>query len=193
MAVQMRYGDYIKGGLEIVKANLVPSVVFALCMFIPIVSLASPIFMVNYMAMVKAAKHEGKPMEIGGLFNFENAVDKWVGVFLAGLCIGIGNACFVIPGIIAAGIFYFVGPILADKPGTPFVNALKGSLQFGKANLVPMIILAFVMGLVAFVGAIACGVGLLVTLPISMAGGFLAYEDHRSAVEAAAAEGGVQI
>jgi uncharacterized membrane protein len=193
MAVQMRYGDYIKGGFEIVKANLVPSIVFALLLGLPIVSLAGPIFMVNFLAAVKAAKHEGKPIQIGDLFNFENAVDKWVGPFIVAICIGIGNMCFVIPGILLAGILYFTAPILADKPGTPFLNAIKGAASFGKANMVPCVLLAFVLGLVAFLGVIGCGVGILITLPTSMAAGFLAYEDHRSAIEAAAADGGVQI
>jgi hypothetical protein len=193
MAVQMRYGDYIKGGLDIVKANIVPSIVLVLLMGLPIISLGGPIWIVNYLAAVKRAKHEGKPIEIGDLFNFENAVDKWVGLFIVGVCVGIGNMLFVIPGIIAMGLFYFTAPILADKPGTPFMSAIKGALAFGKGNLVPSIILAFVMGLVSFLGVIACFLGVFITLPMSLAGGYLAYEDHKAAVEAAAAADGVQL
>ena len=37
-------------------------------MGIPIVSLIGPILIVNFMAGVKAAKNEGKPIEIGSLF-----------------------------------------------------------------------------------------------------------------------------
>lgn len=193
MAVQMRYGDYVKEAFEIVKANLVPSVVFALATAIPLVNLLSPIFMINFMAAVKAAKHEGRPIQIGDLLNMENAVDKWVGMFIVGLAVGIGNMCFIIPGLVLAAILYFTAPILADKPGTPFMNAIKGAFAFGKGNIVPSLLLVIVLGLVAFVGVLACGVGTLVTMPIAVAAGFLAYEDHKAAVEAAAAESGVQI
>jgi uncharacterized membrane protein len=193
MAAEMRYGDYIKGGLDIVKANIVPSVVLMLLPIIPFVGLVMPIFVVNYLAGVKAAKHQGKPIALGDLFNFENAVDKWVGLFIAGLCIGIGNMLFVIPGIIAAGFFYFVPMILADKPGTPFMNAIKGSISFAKANAVPCILVAFIMGLVGALGMVACGIGMLITMPISLAAGYLCYEDHKAGIEAAAAQGGVQL
>lgn len=185
MAVQMRYGDYVKGGFEIVKANLVPSVVYALLLFIPIVSLGGPIWTVNFMACVKAAKHEGKPIQIGDLFNFENAVDKWVGGFIMGL----GFMCCIVPGMLLA----FIPAIIADKPGTPFMNAVKGALAFGKANIVPMIMLMLVAMVVIVIGEILCVVPVLVALPTAQAAIFLAYEDHKSAVEAAAAEGGVQI
>lgn len=193
MAVQMKYGDYVKGGLDIVKANLVPSIVLPLLMFVPLVSLAGPIFIVNYMAAVKAAKHEGKPMEIGLFFNFENAVDKWVGLFLCGVLTQIGMMLFVIPGILIAGVTFFTAPILADKPGTPFMSAIKASVAFGKANIVPMILLAIVLGIVQMAGMIALCVGIFITMPVAVAGAYLAYEDHKSAVEAAAATDGVKL
>ncbi|MCW8138883.1 MAG: hypothetical protein KIT58_08260 [Planctomycetota bacterium] len=189
MAAQMKYGDYIKGGLEIFKANLVPSVVAVLCMMIPFVGL---LVMINYMAGVKAAKHEGKPIAIGDLFNFENAVDKIVGPFLVMVLVQIGASIFFIPGLIVGGLFVFVSPIIADRPGTNFLDAMKGSLHFAKANLVPCILLQLVIGLVMFAGFMCC-VGGFVTMPIALAASFLAYEDHKSAVQAAAAEGGVQL
>jgi len=192
MAVQMRYGDYVKEGFEVVKANIAPSAVLVLLMGMPIISLAGPIFLVNYMAAVKSARTEGKPIEIGALFNFENALDKWLGLFLCGVAIGLGNLC-VIGGIIAAGLLFFTAPILADKPGTPFISAIKASFTFAKGNLVPMIILAFLIGIVQMLGVFACVIGIFVTLPIGFAATFIAYEDHKAAIEAAAAEGGVQL
>jgi uncharacterized membrane protein len=193
VAVQMKYGDYIKGGLDIVKANLVPSIVLPVLMCVPLVGLAGPIFIVNYMAAVKAAKHEGKPMEIGLFFNFENAVDKWVGLFLCGLLTQIGMMLLFIPGLIVAGVTFFTAPILADKPGTPFMSAIKASVAFGKANLVPMILVALVLGIFQMLGVIACFVGMFITMPVAVAGAYLAYEDHKSAVEAAAATDGVKL
>lgn len=183
MAAQMKYGDYIKGGWEIVKANLGAAIVATLCIgMIPFVGL---LVMVNFLAGVKAAKHEGKPIAIGDLFNFDNAVDKIVGP----LVVGIGFMFCFVPG----ALIYFAIPILADKPGTPFMDAVKAGLAFGKANIVPMILLVFIMFFVGGLGAIACYVGMFITQPIALAGLYLAYEDHKSAVQAAAAEGGVQL
>jgi uncharacterized membrane protein len=185
MAVQMRYGDYVKQSWEIVKANIGPSIVFTIACFFPIVNLGMPIWMCNFMAAIKAAKNEGKPIQIGDIFNFENAADKWLGPFLASLA----YMCCVIPGMIVA----FTPCIIADKPGTPFMSAIKGALQFGKANIVPMILVCIVCGVVIAIGQILCVLPVLITFPIGQAAMFLAYEDHRAAVESAAAEGGIQL
>ncbi|MBX3471750.1 MAG: hypothetical protein KF878_33255 [Planctomycetes bacterium] len=189
MAAQMKFGDYISGGLEVFKANVVPSVVAVLCMMIPFVNF---LIGINYMAAVKAAKHEGKPIQIGDLFNFENAVDKIVGPFLVVFLMNIGSMILFVPGLIIGGLFVFVGPILADRPGTSFIDAMKASLHFAKGNLVPCILLSLVVGIVTFVGMMCC-VGAFVTIPLGLGTAFLAYEDHKSAVQAAAAEGGVQL
>ncbi len=194
MAVQMRYGDYIKEGFEIVKANIVPSIVLMLIPIIPIVGgFIQMIAIVNFMAAVKAAKHEGKPIQIGDLFNFENVADKLLGPLIVGILVGIGMGCLVIPGIVLLGIFYFVAPTIADRPGTPFVAAIKANLAFGKGNILPLLLLAIVNGLVVFAGVLACGLGVFITGPVAFAATYLAYEDHKSTLEAAAAEGGVQL
>lgn len=183
MAVQMRHGDYIKDAVEIVKANLGPSIVAGL--LIQSVPVLNGLVAINFMSMVKAARHEGKPMDMGQLFNFENAADKIVGPLVLLLT---AIACCVPPLILG-----FMLPIMADRPGTPWMNAFKGAIEFGKANLVPMLIHGLIMFLVADLGAIACLVGIYITTPIALAAMFLAYEDHKAAVEAAAAEGGVQL
>ncbi len=182
MAVEMRYGDYVKESFEVVKANLGPSVVMALVMAIPVLGWVA-IF--NWLAMFKAARAEGKPMDIGGLFNFENAADKIITLLL--LC--CGYMCCVVPGMLIA----FAPCIIADKPGTPAMSAVKAALEFGKANVVPMIVLGLVVAIVQSLGSVACGVGILITMPIAQGALFLAYEDQRAAVEAAAAQGGVSL
>lgn len=195
MAAEMKYGDYISGGWGIVKANLVMAAVCLLVMGIVgsiTFGILMPLLMVNFMSMIKAAKQEGKPIDIGGLFNFDNAVDKIVAPFIVGFLAFLGNFC-IVGGLIVGGLFFFTVPILADKPGTPWMNALKGSLAFGKANLVPSILLALVVGIVGGLGTIACYVGIFVTAPIAIAAQWLAYEDHKSAIESAAAAEGVQL
>lgn len=197
MAAEMKYGDYISGGWGIVKANLVPCIVLVLIMvvlgMVPLGGLLNPLLMVNFMAQVKAAKKDGKPMDIGGFFNFENAVDKLVGPIIIGFVAGLASICLVIPMFIVMGVFCFLMPILADKPGTPFMNAIKGSMAWGKQNIIPGTLLVIVTMLVAFVGVLACGLGTFITLPIANAALYLAYEDHKSSVEAAAAGEGVQL
>jgi len=178
----MRYGDYIKDSFDVFKANPAAGIVSCLAMIIPIVNL---VVIINYMGMVKAAKAEGKPMEIGQLFDFEHAVDKIVGPLLVGI---VGSCCFLLAFVLA-----FTMPILADKPGTPFMSAIKAAFAFGKGNFVPLTILSIILGVVNMLGNLACGIGVLVTFPVCIGALFLAYDDNRAAVEAAAAEGGITL
>ncbi len=190
MAVEMKYGDYIRGGLDIVKANLVPSCLLLLIIivtgFVPILgTFIAQIWVVNFMAAVKAAKHEGKPIEIGSYFNFDNAVDKLVApaihLILSGLCF------LIMP------LTMWAAPIIADKPGTPFMSALKASMAFGKANYVSSLIFGFIIGILVILSLILCVLPAFVMIPVAQAAIFLAYDSHRSAIEAAAAEGGVKL
>ncbi len=180
--VNFRYGDYVKEGVEVFKANLVPCIVGMILCGVPILGM---IVMINFLEAIKKNKGEGTPIDIGALLNFDNAVDKIV------VCIitGIGFQIFFVPG----ALIYFGPAILADKPGTPFMNAVKGSLAFGKANLVPSIITAIVVSIVAMVGCILLGIGMLITGPIALTTYWLAYQDAKTAIEAAAAQDGVQI
>lgn len=178
----MQYGDYIKDSFDVFKANPAAGIVATLALIIPIVNL---LVIVNYMEMVKSAKHEGKPMEIGQLFNFDHAVDRIV----APLIVGLVSACCFLIGF----VLLFTLPILADKPGTPFMTSIKAAFAYGKANFVPLAILAVILGVVNMIGNLACGIGALVTTPVCLGAMFLAYDDNRAAVEAAAAEGGITL
>lgn len=182
MAVEMKYGDYIKGGWELVKPNLVSSIVAMICMCIPIVGFQ---VMINYLKGIKEAKASGKAIEIGSLFAFDNFVNNLVAILIASvfaMCCGIPFA-----------LVYFVVPILADHPGVGFMDAVKGALAFGKQNFVASLLLMIVLGVVGALGEIACGVGVLITYPVAMAAMWLAYEDHKAAIHAAAAESGITL
>jgi hypothetical protein len=189
MAAEMKFGDYIKGGWEIVKPNLVPSVVWALIVgvgaSIGIGGLLIPQLLVNYLKQVKAAKEQGKPMDIGGFFDFANFVPNFIAIFVHGLfamCCGLPIA-----------LVYFTPHLVVDHPGAQPMDVVKGALAFGKANFVPCLLLMIVLGIVGQIGMVACGVGALVTMPVSLAAGWLAYTDHKAAIHAAAAEGGITL
>jgi len=190
VAIEMRYGDYVKEGWEVVSANMVPSLVAGACaMLVPVVN---GLIFVNYLAAAKAFKREGKAIDIGGLFNFENTADKIIGPLVAGVVIVVGYNVFVIPGLIAAGFLFWLPPILADRPGAGWMQALKASITFAKANPVPSILVSLALSLVAGLGCLCC-IGGFVTIPMAMAGTWLCYADHQAALQAAAATDGIQL
>ena len=55
MAVEMKFGDHIKGGVEVFTGNLVPSIVALVLMMVPILGIFVAI---NWLAGIKAFKAE---------------------------------------------------------------------------------------------------------------------------------------
>lgn len=172
----------LEEGFEVVMANLPASVVFGVCSFVPILG---QLVLVNFLAGVKAARHEGKQIEIPSLFEMEHVVDKVIvpfGVVAAGLL------C-VVPGTLI-----LFGPCLvADRPGTAFDRALPGAFAFGVANPAPSIILGVAAFVLCALSVVCLVAPALVVVPTVQAAIFVAYEQHKSAVEVAAATAGVQL
>lgn len=181
MAVEIKFVDHIKEGLNVFTSNLVPSLVALLLMCVPILQI---FVIINYMGAVKAFKEGGKAIEIGDLLKFDNAVNHLIGAIVLGVVLSIGFTLCVIPGLVIAILTYFFLPILADKPETPWADALKASLAFGKQNAVPSFILMILCGLTGM---------FFVTMPIGLAAHMLAYLAHKSDIAAAAAEGGITL
>jgi len=98
---------------------------------------------------------------------FENNtlfVNYVVGTFLYGLIVFLGTLLLVIPGIIWAIKYQFVGHIIVDLKIGP-LEALKKSAQITRDEKFPLLILSVILGIINFAGALAFGIGLLATIP----------------------------
>ena len=175
--------DYIKGGWGIVQPNLVPSIVAVIAGGIPILGC---VVICNYYAQALKAKREGTPIDMGALFNFDNAVNQIVGPLVVFILVMLGSIVVVGGILVAAATFYYL-PLIADNPGQSWSDLLKRSIEQGKANLVPNLILSLIMGLIVGIGsAVTCGLGALVLVPALFCGHALAYEDHKDQIPATA-------
>jgi len=170
MAAEMQVGNYIKGGIEVYKANMVPLFVAAVLAWVPGVQ-------TNATAQVLRFRANGQAMDIGGLFNFDNVVHKFLSSMLGG---------FPLIPILSM-------PLLAEHPGLSFVDSWKAGWAFGKNEIVGMLILVFATMAVSMSGLIACCVGIWITMPLMLPILAVAYEDHREAVLAAAKEAGIEL
>lgn len=162
--------DHVKDGLNVFTSNLVPSLVMIVGLCIPILGI---FVLLNYMAGVKNFKESGTAIEIGSLFAFEHVGNRLIGLIVWGVLLSIGFTLCVIPGMILMVLTYFFPCILADKGDMPWADALKASLAFGKANLVPSLVLMIVAGIAGM---------FWITLPIGIAGQMLAYIAHRDEI-----------
>lgn len=166
-AREINIGACVSGGVDVFKANLVPSLITSvMMMFIPVLGW---IVLVNYMTAVRQFRADGTPIDNGALFNFDHAVDKIVGVLIFALV----SSFFITTPLVLMMI-----PAIAALPGdTPFVKALTGSAKWSLENIGPSIILWLAFMAINLVGMILCCVGLFATVPISWAALQIAYED----------------
>ncbi len=92
-------------------------------------------------------------------------------IIITGLLISIGTTigyilCFL-PGLIFAIMSGFSLHYVVDQGKAP-VEAIKASIDLVRTNPGQALLLIIVTGIVAFAGAILCGIGLLVSVPVAL-------------------------
>jgi uncharacterized membrane protein len=130
--------------------------------------LAGPM-MVGYMRMIKIEEEGGKA-EIGDVFKgFDDFVPALLSGLLSGIIIGIGFMLCILPGLLIIALAPTAGYLVAvgEKDG---INALKRAWEAVKANLIGSCLCALVLGILGSLGAILCGIGIFLTLPIAFIG-----------------------
>lgn len=108
---------------------------------------------------------KGKPITVGSLVE---GID-WAQVIIASLIIAVGMAVgivlLVLPGLAVFFLTSFTTYFIIDKK-MGAIDALKASVSFVIANIGSLILL-FLASIAAYiVGAVLCGVGLLVAIPV---------------------------
>jgi hypothetical protein len=109
----------------------------------------------------------GQPLDIGRAFSTDRLGDFIIASLLYSLIVAIGLVLCVIPGLIAAVLLYFYGFYVLDK-NMSATDALRASYELVRANAGSVVLLLVVAFLLNIVGALACGVGLFITGPVSL-------------------------
>ena len=108
----------------------------------------------------------GEAPEVGKVFSTDRLGDYIGATILFGIAVFIGLILCVIPGIVMAVMLSFYGYFVLDQ-NMSGMDALKASFDLVKSNggnVIVVLIVAFVVNLV---GLALCGVGMLVSAPVS--------------------------
>ena len=175
-------GDALSEGFGFFKANVGANILFVIISVvvgaIPLVGgLLIPLISINFMTGVKNYRNNGTPLDVGQLFDFSHAVHKIIGPLVVGILIMIGMLFLIVPGIILALMWAFLYCVLADRPGTSFTDAMKISAAVTKGNRFDIFLLIIAACFVLIISAIPLGLGLLVTIPMTQAALYCAYEN----------------
>lgn len=109
----------------------------------------------------------------------KNGVNLFLTLLLMTMAIYAGFLLCIIPGFFVAGALW-MAPSFCIQENLGPIDALKKSWDVSKPRAFPLFGVMFVCGLVNIIGLIACGVGLLWTIPIIYVVQAMHYRDHRN-------------
>lgn len=108
---------------------------------------------------------DGRPFELSTLLSTHRLGAVILSSLLVGLLTAVGAALLVLPGVIFAWLAQFFLFFVLGADQGPW-QAIVSSLRFSVDHFVPVLLLYILSSVALFVGALLCGVGLLVALPI---------------------------
>jgi uncharacterized membrane protein len=112
--------------------------------------------------------HDQQPVEIADLWScIPRILDYIVVKFVVGVIVAVGLVLLIIPGLIWAMQFYLGTYLVIDKEAG-VGTALRGSSALTRGAKWDLGLFVGVLLLINLVGALFIGVGLLITIPISI-------------------------
>lgn len=188
----VKFGEWIQAGFNLYKENFVvlavANLIAVILSAVTLGILAGPLL--GGLVMIALGfldKKEPKP-EIGDLFNgFQYFLDTFLFVVIWGAisvaatlllnlipCAGQILSLFV--SIVISTLIMFGLYLIVDRK-MGFWPASLASINLVKNNFFPFAGLMIVTGFLGYVGALACGIGIIVTLPVATCILAVAYRD----------------
>ncbi|MBZ5735257.1 hypothetical protein K8Z61_12205 [Nocardioides sp. TRM66260-LWL] len=125
--------------------------------------------LVGLFAQAALPTTEGQPFTLDRFLDLGRLGPLAVAGAIVGAASFVGTLLCVIPGVIATYLLSYAAYFVVDQGLEP-VAAAKASVDLCRRNLGTTIVWAILGGIAAGVGVCACGVGLLVTVPIVLFG-----------------------
>ncbi len=108
----------------------------------------------------------GEAVTVGSFFRPRNVGNVVIATLIVGIITSIGSLLCVLPGLIASIMLMFTTIAVLDRNLSP-IDAIKSSFETSKNNIGPALLTWLAIAAVVFVGALLCGVGLLVAIPLA--------------------------
>ena len=107
----------------------------------------------------------GKPISLGSMFQGINYAQVIVAALILAVATIIGFVLCILPGLAVMFLTAFTLHFIIDKD-LPAIDAIKASVSFVMANAGTLIVFFLACIAAYIVGALLCGVGLLVAIPV---------------------------
>jgi uncharacterized membrane protein len=108
----------------------------------------------------------GQQVSIGSFFKPRSIGNVIVATLIIGVLASIGYALCVLPGM-AVALFTIFSIIAVIDRNLSAIDGIKASFEIVKANFVPVLLTWLALAAIVFVGALVCGIGLIVAIPVA--------------------------
>jgi hypothetical protein len=179
--IEVKFGDWIEAGFNLYKKNFGTLVLASV--FVVVIGavtaglLAGPMLAGLAMVTLQLLDRKEPPPEAGNVFKgFDYFLQAFLFIVIWGIGLLIGSAILgVIPVIgqlaslafaYAAQTFLMFGMFLIVDREMEWIPASRLSINTVKSNFWPFFGLSAVAGIIGSIGAIACGIGVVFTIPI---------------------------
>ncbi len=109
---------------------------------------------------------DGKPVTIGSFVKPRNFGRVVLAALLITVGVIVGTVLCVIPKVIFGFLAYLTIPFVIDRSLSP-LDALKASIATVRANVGGVLLSYLLQSAVVLVGELACGLGLIVAVPVA--------------------------
>jgi uncharacterized membrane protein len=109
---------------------------------------------------------DGQQVTIGSFFKPRNIGNVIIATLLIGILTSIGYVLCVIPGLAVAILTFFAVIAVIDRRLSA-IDGIKTSYELVKANFVQVLLVWLSVAAIGVVGALVCGVGLFVAIPVA--------------------------
>lgn len=174
--------DYIRKGWDIFQSKMGLFILFGL-VYMGILSLLPEALLIINAPLVaglfivaRKIRNE-EEVEFNDFFKgFEHFGPLFIASVISGLLIFVGTMFFIIPGIYLAIVWSFSVPFILFL-GMDAWPSLQASMKFSNKNFVGVAILFLVLTVINLIGLLFCGVGLIITIPLTYTVLYAAFED----------------
>lgn len=146
--------------------------------FVPILGWIVGFVLLGGLDFMYVRRIRGEAVQVGDVFAGFNLA--FVNLAMAGLVkwllISLGFLLCILPGIYLGVGYVFALPLVIDKK-MEFWTAMEVSRRVVHEHWWSTFALVIVLALIAFAGFLLCGVGALITIPVSTAAFMYVYED----------------
>ena len=211
--INFKLGEYLSKGFELLKKDFGNIFVAFLCCFVmAIIPFCGMLGAGNFYQYLRKV-NRGQPASPSDIFNFDKFMPYFILqlILFGGIMLLYIPFIFLMPAIaytqgddpspvlslimipymliIYAAILYFVlkgfyiPALISFKDVTDIKSAWNTSKIMTKGNLLSIFLFSLVVGILSQIGIIACGIGLLATMPFMYVANYFAYEDAMSQIE----------